>query len=198
MGKSKARTPKKEGPLTKIFEKKKASPKKGSSSPSSSASQKTPSRGQTSNFITYLRSAMRSKTPSIVDQASHLHEHYQRCSVEDKRALILEFFKQGGKRTGLATVFGQHISSTQLSNDLEWRGYCLPDKVMELYGVTSLAFCVVCMVWGLSYLHIPPNVSLKSVCCRVLDEGRDLSIIVGLVLAHAPQVTEKTFQDESE
>ena len=90
---------------------------------------------------------MRSKTPNIVDQASHLHEHFHTCSIEDKRererALIMEFFKQGGKRAGLAMVCGQHISSTQLPNDLEWRGYCLPNKVMELYGVTSLALCVV-------------------------------------------------------
>ena len=162
MGK-KAKTPKQDNSLVKIFAaKKKASPKRkdGGSSSSKSAMQTTPSRGQTSTFITYLRSAMRSKTPNVVDQARHLHEHYQSCSIEDKRALIMEFFKQGGKRAGLATVFGQQISSTQLSNDLEWRGYCLPDKVMELYGVTSLAFCEIgCSVGALCIQKKIPKMS---------------------------------------
>ena len=141
MGKRAARSPK-AGPdqkkLTDMKIKKTVSPKKkgkaaSSMAPSSASSQ--PTRPQHSLFLTYLKGCMKSPDDSTASQASQLSKHYNALGADEKKRLIAEFFRAGGKRAGLSSVFGQHVRCEQDHNEREWTGYATVDKMMELCSV---------------------------------------------------------------
>ena len=113
-----------ESPLRKALAKgsAKASPK--SSQSSAGASNGTPTRQENSLFLTYLKCAMKSKDATTMSQAQQLNKHYSTLSVTEKKGIISSFFKEGGKRAGLQSVFGQYVQCESHATDGTWSGYC--------------------------------------------------------------------------
>ena len=143
--KSQAKKDTSPGPLKKSFEargKKGQSPRKPPKSAATTTSRGAPSspsdvsRGDTSAFLSYLRSAMKVKSNTTAEQALQLHQHYKSLDMQEKKALICEFFKAGGKRQGLTCLFSQHVESSQVAGDLEWSGYVTAEGLMELFSVS--------------------------------------------------------------
>ena len=133
------------GPLRRSFDKKKAaSPKtKGaSSSNGKKGAEAMVTRGDNAAFLSYLRSAMKVKCANTAQQALALHEKYRSMDANEKKSLICEFFKAGGKRQGLSCMFSQHVESSQIAGDKEWSGYVTPEGLMELFSVSLLCLCL--------------------------------------------------------
>ena len=119
---------------------KKAFQKKGDSTSTSSAAAAaaTPSRQQTSLFLTYLRATSKGKDKRAANQAVELAQHYATLDGDSKRALIGEFFRVGGKKAGLCNAFSQSIHTKEAATEGTWSGYVTPSKCMELEGVLGV------------------------------------------------------------
>ena len=98
------------------------------------------SREQRSGFLTYLRSAMSSKDNERSSQAGAILDEYRTLDATGKKAMIAAFFKQGGKRSGLKSVYDQRLSVSSSSTDKTWQGYLTPKGIMKLYEVTMGTF----------------------------------------------------------
>ena len=136
MGKNQKKQPKVEASTTikKIFEKKgktaKGSPKK----PSPEVNE--PTRSQRSVFLTYVKAALKGKCEETVGQAELVHNHYGSLDGESKKALIMEFFRNGGRKTGLHSVFKQSLEVQQRHHSGSWAGLCTFGKLLSLHDVS--------------------------------------------------------------
>ena len=64
-----------------------------------------------------------------------LSKHYMELTVPEKKALIQEFFKVGGRKQGLSLCFAQAIHTKQAASEGTWSGYVTPGALMVLEGV---------------------------------------------------------------
>ena len=139
------------GPLKRSFQQKQkqGSPKskKASSAASSKAAAASspassrasePTRSQNSLFLTYLKSAMKSKDENHADSAVLLHEHYCKLSLVEKKKLIMDFFRHGGRKNGLSNCVSQHLQINLNIDDKEWSGYCTAKKLMKLHEALGM------------------------------------------------------------
>ena len=88
--KSNKKPGKKDSPLRKSFDKNK---------------KKHEVNGPTRLFLTYLKSAMKGKNETSQAQATALHTYYARLTIQGEKGVISEFFRQGGKKQGLQSIF---------------------------------------------------------------------------------------------
>ena len=92
-----------------------------------------PRKQLTSGFLSYISSAMHSKTDGVADQAKFLHQHYLSMTPEQKRQMVTDFYKSGGKRSGLESTYKQALSFSTKAAGGEWSGYVNLDGLMDLW-----------------------------------------------------------------
>ena len=56
-------------------------------------------------------------------------------SPNDKKQMIATFYRSGGKKAGLTSIFKQHVSIIQLAAESEWSGYVTPAALLKLHTV---------------------------------------------------------------
>ena len=112
-------------PLQKSF-------KKGSR-PADAAQQVT--RAQNSTFLSYIRSALKSHNDETKSEAEMVHAHYLTLTADQKRGVIAAFFKAGGKKPGLSSVYQQTLTVKNKQQDGTWAGYCTADMLFSFHGV---------------------------------------------------------------
>ena len=115
---------KKDSPLRKSFDKNKKKDEVNG-----------PTRQENSLFLTYLKSAMKGNNETSQAQATALHTYYARLSIQEKKGVISEFFRQGGKKQGLQSIFSQYVECENLAEDGKWSGYANWRKVLKLKEV---------------------------------------------------------------
>ena len=156
-GKTKAATRKATSPrpLKESFEKvekkkrqtSKGSPKKRQASSSSAAAaaaaaaaggsnQIEPTRSQQCGFLSYIGWAQKSKSDDVCSQACQLNSYYHTLAPTEKKALILEFHRSGGKKGGLECVFKQMMKIKEEASNTIWEGYTSFDGLCELHKVS--------------------------------------------------------------
>ena len=86
-----------------------------------------------SGFITYAKAAAASKDPSLSEQASNVLDMYRTMSPQQKKELVVSFFKAGGKRSGLGVVHTQVVKLTDTATEASWSGYATPAMIMDLF-----------------------------------------------------------------
>ena len=121
---------KKDSPLRKAWEKTEKMEKKKEGPKGCE-----PSRAEHSLFLTYLKSAMKGKDARVASQATSLNNYYNKLTAPEKKGIIVAFFKQGGKRQGLSSVFSQFVECENLARDGKWSGYANFRKVLNLKDV---------------------------------------------------------------
>ena len=125
------------GPLQKSFEKKKAgSPRKAIAAAAPAASsQQVPSREQNSLFLSYVKSAMNCKSAETAAQAAQVNAYYRTLSLSQKKDVILQFFRAGGKKSGLSSCYTQSLLCEQKATDVEWSGYATLGMLLDFLKV---------------------------------------------------------------
>ena len=93
------------------------------------------SKKETSGFLMYLRSASQQKDPSIQSAAKAVLDSYRQMGSDEKKVAITNFFKSGGRRAGLNSLFQQIVTHSQNDSVGEWKGYITPTKLMKLWEV---------------------------------------------------------------
>ena len=106
------------------------------SSPASSSHALEPSRTQRSNFLSYVRSAMASKSEEASHQAAYINAQYHQLSATEKKNLVVEFHKSGGRRQGLSCCYKQTMVVSQKATDGTWEGYLTFDGLCSKAEVT--------------------------------------------------------------
>ena len=140
--KKKGAKDKQASPLKRSFKNGQAATSKASSTSAAATSNKRPApadeptRAQHSGFLSYLRFATKdSKDIDLHNQAAIIQREYSKMSSSQKKDVIVEFFKQGGKRPGLTILYKQMVQMIQSSLDGEWQGYATISMVMDLHKV---------------------------------------------------------------
>ena len=128
-GKEKATSPKKKVEKGNVKQSLMKAAKSASSSPS------TPSRQQHSHFLTYLKATIKSKDVTAARQADEINKHYHTLTMEEKRTMISDFFRQGGRKSGLTSCFSQVVQNQQKADDKSWSGYLTISQLMTKWGV---------------------------------------------------------------
>ena len=95
-----------------------------------------PRKVLTATFLTYIQSALKGRNPECVQQAQAIHEAYGLLSAENKKAMVTEFFRSGGKKAGLSCLYEQHISVHQQCEDQGWAGYITCGLLMDMWKVS--------------------------------------------------------------
>ena len=89
----------------------------------------------TSNFLSYIKCALKSQTQEVKDQAAYIADHYASVGLDEKRAIVDGFFRSGGKHPGLATTFRQCVTLSKSCTDVEWEGYIALGMLMKFFEV---------------------------------------------------------------
>ena len=93
-------------------------------------------KGDQSLFLTYCKSTVASKDPIAANQALKVLEDYKSMTGEAKKAMITNFFKSGGRKQGLSSLFKQVVSTEAAAWDKGWAGWATPSTIMSWSGVT--------------------------------------------------------------
>ena len=98
--------------------------------------EKKAERAQTSHFLTYIKYALKNcKCEETQSQAEVINQHYMGLSAENKKRMVQQFFKEGGKKQGLENLYQQTVNVKQSAWGGSWEGYCSADKLLELNSV---------------------------------------------------------------
>ena len=92
-------------------------------------------RTHQSNFISYLTSATKAKDAEIQSQAMMMLSDYKNMEAEAKKVLISNFYKSGGRKAGLASIYKQSLVHDSEADAKSWEGYVTPGKLLQLLGV---------------------------------------------------------------
>ena len=122
---------KKEGPLEKSFKTRITQKTPAAAPKDGQVAQKM----QTAGFLSYLHSSIKSSTGSLSNMACEIQKRYREMDAAGKRQMIVEFYRNGGKKSGLTSTYNQAVSTTQNSSDKGWAGYVTVGKMLELHGV---------------------------------------------------------------
>ena len=95
-------------------------------------------KGHQSNFLSYMASACKAKDETVQKKALTVLEEYRKMDQNQKRSMVSNFFKSGGKRSGLSQVYSQTISHEASAASGEWRGYITFGKMLALKAVCIL------------------------------------------------------------
>ena len=110
-----------------------------SNSSSSNNPHSTVQKGDQSLFVTYLKNTQAStKDPLAANQAARLLEQYREMTNEAKKAMVTGFFKSGGRKAGLSSLFKQSISSQASANEKGWAGWATPSTIMSFSTVNGV------------------------------------------------------------
>ena len=101
---------------------------------SASSSSSTPSRQQHSHFLTHLKATIKSKDASAARQADEINKNYHTLTMEEKRTVISDFFRQGGRKSGLTSCCTQVVQNQQKADDKSWSGYLTISQLMTKWG----------------------------------------------------------------
>ena len=126
-----------EGPLKKLLTRNKGGAVRGS--PKKKEADEEISRTQRSGFLSYIKAAMKSKCDQTSSQAETINRYYAGLGGEEKKAMISEFFRNGGKRSGLSSVFEQTLNISSKAKSGSWSGYCTFGQLMKLHEVGEFA-----------------------------------------------------------
>ena len=93
-------------------------------------------KGDQSLFLTYCKSTAASKDATAAGQALRILEDYKQMTSEQKRKTVTNFFKAGGRKAGLKSLFKQVLSTESSAKDIGWRGWATPSMIMSWSGVS--------------------------------------------------------------
>ena len=129
------KAPQQDGPLAKTFsrQRKAASPKKKDKIVAKC--DEMPRKQMTSNFLSYLSCAMKAKTPETASHATMLHKKYFELDWVQKKQLVTDFFRHGGRRSGLESAYTQVLKLTSEAASSSWTGYCTFGMLREMFKV---------------------------------------------------------------
>ena len=87
-------------------------------------------------FVTYLKCTSASKQDLVAtNQAAKLLEKYRDMISEERKNTVSNFFRAGGRKSGLASLYSQKISSKSTANEKGWAGYTTPATIMKFHEV---------------------------------------------------------------
>ena len=92
-------------------------------------------KGEQSCFLSYLRCAAKGKCEQSRMEAENVLQDYKKATVHDKRCLIANFFRSGGRRAGLQSVYQQSVRSQEKASESDWTGYCTAGKILKMHEV---------------------------------------------------------------
>ena len=95
-------------------------------------------RVQNASFLSYLRCALKNKSSEVRGEAESVHAHYFSLSPTEKRTMITDFFRVGGKRPGLSCLYQHTLVVKQKMKDGHWSGYCTAGMLCDLHKVLGL------------------------------------------------------------
>ena len=96
-----------------------------------------PRKLQTSGFLSYLNSAAKSSSTSVANMATSLQQRYKELDSGSKKQMVTDFFKAGGRKSGMEATFQQSTSTSQSSDLKGWAGYVTVGNLMEWAAVLS-------------------------------------------------------------
>ena len=133
---------------------------------------------QTSGFLTYLKSATQQQDPAVQSAAKAVLESYRQMGSEEKKVAITSFFRAGGKRSGLNSLFQSVVTHTNSETVGEWKGYLTPTKLMKLWEVLGCPEKMQTSTPGLSpkhfaNFHLQTSYNKQSGFCRTYLGCRD-------------------------
>ena len=138
-GKGKAGSPKSRkktgSPLKRSFEQSSCASSSKSSLP---ATPDEVRKGHQSGFISYMRATSQGKDVDAGRQASQVIDSYRTMTCEQKKQLVVSFFKGGGRKAGLGVVHQQLIKMTDLASEHMWSGYCTPAMIFDFFKVSTV------------------------------------------------------------
>ena len=91
-----------------------------------------PRKQLTSGFLSYLASAMRSKSEDVCEQAKFIHQRYAEMPADQKK-MVADFFRMGGKKAGLQSTYSQSMALQTKAAGGEWSGYVNLHTLMDLW-----------------------------------------------------------------
>ena len=80
---------------------------------------------------------MKGKNPDASKQALEVNKYYHTLTMEEKRLMIQEFFRQGGRKQGLSMTFSQVVHNSQKADDKSWSGYINVAGLMKKWEVIA-------------------------------------------------------------
>ena len=83
-------------------------------------------------FVTYLKGTAAGKDELASNKANDMLMRYRSSSNVDKKLMVCQFFRQGGKKQGLNAIVQQTISLKEKANKLSWKGYATVGKLLTL------------------------------------------------------------------
>ena len=92
-------------------------------------------RSHQSLFVTYCKNTTMAKDQIAASQAQRILNDYKQMTPEQKKLVVVNFFKGGGRKSGLSSVFRQVAKTESDANEKMWQGYCTPDMVLDFFKV---------------------------------------------------------------
>ena len=93
-----------------------------------------PTRRQHSGFLSYLRFATKDcKDTTVQNQAMVISQQYSKMNGQQKKDMITDFFRGGGKRPGLSIIYKQVLVMSSSVNESEWQGYATIGMLLDLH-----------------------------------------------------------------
>ena len=86
---------------------------------------------------------MKGNNDTVATQATSLNAYYSKLTAPEKKAVISAFFKNGGKKQGLSSLFSQYVECES--------GYANFRKVLKLKDVPIIAYATPpsAIVWNI-------------------------------------------------
>ena len=75
-----------------------------------------------------MKSAMSGQNMDTRHAAEAVLAGYRQLSPGDKRTMVSNFFKAGGMKAGLNSLYSQTVSHLSSAKEGQWRGYLRPLK----------------------------------------------------------------------
>ena len=97
-----------------------------------------PRKNFTGGFLMYIRLALKGQNEQACEQARAVQDAYATMSSSEKNLWLMDFFRAGGKRSGLSSIYQQCMVVKNKCEDLEWEGYLTVGTLMTLWGVCLL------------------------------------------------------------
>ena len=90
---------------------------------------------QQSLFLTYVKGAVSAKDQEHANSAAKILEDYKQSTNEQKKGMVINFFKNGARKQGLAAVYRKVIATSQKVGERGWRGWATPAMIMDFHKV---------------------------------------------------------------
>ena len=88
-------------------------------------------------FLTYVKGAVKAKDEEHANAAAKILQDYKQSSNEQKKGMVINFFKNGARKSGLAAVFRKVVATTQKAGERAWQGWASVASIMEFHKVRT-------------------------------------------------------------